>query len=87
MLACGGFAQSSADSSGVKTSPPPSPLSGPPPASEPADNIYRMENCRVLLVGDRGVGKTSLIRRFLGEEFQQVSQSVFILIYIVYYIV
>ena len=45
-----------------------------------------MENCRVLLVGDRGVGKTSLIRRFLGEEFQQVSQSVFIIYYIVYYI-
>ena len=29
--------------------------------------------CRVVVAGDSGVGKTSLIARFLGEKFEQVS--------------
>lgn len=35
-----------------------------------------MANCRVLLTGDRGVGKTSLIKQFLAEDFQHVSKEV-----------
>ena len=31
--------------------------------------------CRVLVVGDTGVGKTALITRFLGEQFLQVGGS------------
>ena len=29
--------------------------------------------CQVVVAGDSGVGKTSLIARFLGEKFEQVS--------------
>merc|ERR1712045_798348 len=35
----------------------------------PAD--LKMSNCRVVVIGDRGVGKTSLIKQFLGQQFQQ----------------
>ena len=31
--------------------------------------------CRVLVVGDTGVGKTALITRFLGDQFLQVGDS------------
>ena len=32
--------------------------------------------CRVGVVGDSGVGKTSLVTRFLGKEFDQVSSII-----------
>ena len=37
------------------------------------DQLYNRVECRVGLVGDRGVGKTALVNKFCGEEFIKVN--------------
>ena len=40
------------------------------------DQLYNRVECRVGLVGDRGVGKTALVNKFCGEEFIKVNLCV-----------
>ena len=37
------------------------------------DQLYNRVECRVGLVGDRGVGKTALVSKFCGEEVIKVN--------------
>ena len=37
------------------------------------DHLYNRVECRVGLVGDRGVGKTALVNKFCGDEFIKVN--------------
>ena len=36
------------------------------------EQLYHRVECKVGLVGDRGVGKTSLVKKFIGEDFLKV---------------
>ena len=36
------------------------------------DQLYNRVECRVGLVGDRGVGKTTLVKKFIGEDLIKV---------------
>ena len=36
--------------------------------------LYSLLDCRLGVLGDRGVGKTALIKRFMGEEYSKVGQ-------------
>ena len=38
-----------------------------------------LNTCRVCVVGDRGVGKTALIRKFL-DDYKEVSVSIYIFV-------
>ena len=37
------------------------------------DQLYNRVECRVGLVGDRGVGKTTLVKKFIGEDLIKVN--------------
>ena len=49
------------------------PLHGEDVMGSVRDQLYNRVECRVGLVGDRGVGKTTLAIKFCGEEFMKVN--------------
>ena len=49
------------------------PLSGEDVMGSVRDQLYNRVECRVGLVGDRGVGKTALVNKFCGDEFIKVN--------------
>ena len=55
------------------------PLYGEDVMGSVRDQLYNRVECRVGLVGDRGVGKTALVNKFVGEDFIKVSYELNIL--------